>query len=185
MKNQITKCKVLLCTFILTSVSLFAADYEEYPITDAAFERSTNQIDKLATDLPDIGKLQGNMEGNTGEGDSFFLLDFKTNGTVTIKKQFSGKNLSEEKTWKLNGTAIEIIGKAESEIGDFGGKQLKYVERESFTYPRNVWVAFCVLILLFLTSVAMAMQPKKGFIRPQKPSFSVPNINSRRVHKVS
>jgi len=41
--------------------------------------------------------------------------------------------------------------------------------------------AFCTLILPFLTFAATAMQTKNGFITAQKPSFSVPNINSRRL----
>lgn len=124
---------VLFYTFTMVSASLFAMDYEARMDTDDTFEMFEIPIDKQTGDPLDIGKLQGNMEGNTGEGDSYFSLDFRNDGTVTIKKQFSGNNLTEEKTWNTNGTSLEIISDKGSEIHDFDGKQLKYVKSETYS----------------------------------------------------
>jgi hypothetical protein len=133
MKNSILKCILFLCAIILTSATLFAADYEEHADAYYAAETSVNPIDTETTDLPDIGKLQGNMEGSSGEGDSYYSLTFRTDGTLTVKKQFSGKNLIEEKTWNTNGTAIEIKSDGKSEIIDFDGKQLQKLENENYS----------------------------------------------------
>lgn len=133
MKNLLSKCMVLFYTFTMVSASLFAMDYEARMDTDDTFEMFEIPIDKQTGDPLDIGKLQGNMEGNTGEGDSYFSLDFRNDGTVTIKKQFSGNNLTEEKTWNTNGTSLEIISDKGSEIHDFDGKQLKYVKSETYS----------------------------------------------------
>jgi hypothetical protein len=133
MKNSILKCILFLSAISLTSATLFAANYEEHPNANYATETSVNPIETKTTDLPNVGKLQGNMEGNYGEGDSFFALDFKTDGTVIVKKQFSGKNVSEEKTWNLNGTSIEINNKEGSQISDFDGKLLKFVKSETYS----------------------------------------------------
>ena len=110
----------LLFAFTLAPSSLFAADYEGH--IDYTSETFVNSIDTLTADLPDIGKLQGNMEGDSGEGDSYYSLTFKKDGTVTVKKQYSGKNLTEEKTWNTNGTGLEIKGNLSSEITDFDDK---------------------------------------------------------------
>lgn len=133
MKNIVSKFMILLCTFILASATLFAAENHGRSNVDYTVQSIINSADSQKTDLPDIGKLQGNMEGNYGEGDSFFALDFKTDGTVVVKKQFSGKNLSEEKTWNLNGTSIEINNKKGNQISDFDGKPLKFLEGETYS----------------------------------------------------
>jgi hypothetical protein len=133
MKNLIPKWILLLFTFALTSANLFAAEYGEYIDMDYSSEINTTPNDMQNAKPKDIGKLKGNMEGNTGEGDSYFSLDFRNDGTVTIKKQFSGNNLTEEKTWNTNGKALEIISDKGSEIHDFDGKQLKYVKSETYS----------------------------------------------------
>jgi hypothetical protein len=68
---------------------------------------------------PDIGRWQGLSEGAPGEGDSFFILDFQTIGTVTVTKQFSGNNATEQKTWITNNDELLITSNANAIITDF------------------------------------------------------------------
>jgi hypothetical protein len=83
---------------------------------------------------PDLGKWQTYFEGEYGKGDTFFTLNFKTDGTVNIVKQYTGKNKTEDATWKMDGDNLQITSNTGGEIKDFNNKNLVKVDKNTFKW---------------------------------------------------
>jgi hypothetical protein len=81
--------------------------------------------------LHDLGRWQGLREGAQGEGDSFYILSFNTDGRVTVTKQFSGDNATEQKSWNLMDGGLRITSDALASITEFDGVTLDRVGEET------------------------------------------------------
>jgi len=79
----------------------------------------------------DFGRWQGLREGAPGESDSFYILDFNADGRVTVTKQFSGDNATEQKSWNLIGGELRISGDARASITEFDDVTLERVGEET------------------------------------------------------
>lgn len=64
------------------------------------------------------------MDGDPGEGEPFYRLEFHSNGLVTVLKQIGGNIIEEEKTWNINNKIITIENFSEDIIYDFNDAQL-------------------------------------------------------------
>jgi hypothetical protein len=60
-------------------------------------------------------------KGKAGEGDSFYILYFQTDGTVIVTKQFSGDNATEQKIWSMKDNELCISSAANAVITEFDG----------------------------------------------------------------
>jgi hypothetical protein len=79
----------------------------------------------------DLGRWQGLREGAPGEGDSFYILDFKKDGTVIVTKQFSGNNATEQKSWNVMDGQLRISSDVRASIIEFDGVTLDRVGEET------------------------------------------------------
>jgi hypothetical protein len=80
-----------------------------------------------------IGRLQGAIEGGTGQGSSFYIMKFNEDGSLEFTKQFSGNNITETKSWALNGEQLEIASNSGNQIADFDNKQITKVDEGTYT----------------------------------------------------
>lgn len=80
-----------------------------------------------------IGRLQGAVEGNVGQGSSFYIMKFSPDGTMALTKQFSSDNITETKKWVLEGDLLTLISNPGDKINDFDGLAIKRVDAGTFT----------------------------------------------------
>lgn len=85
------------------------------------------------------GTWQGIVDGTTGEGAFFYRMEFKSNGTLSLLKQYGGHNITEEKNYKINGDKIEIKSQPNSIITDFDGSVLTIKDSSKITYENGFY----------------------------------------------
>jgi len=98
------------------------------------------------------GMWQSIIDGQPGEGSLFYILNFDTNGTLTITKQGGGfDNVVEVKSWKQIENTIVINSNAKDKITEFNGSTLEIVSDNIINYSSGYY---------------------KGIIKPSKPVFA-------------
>ncbi len=119
----------------------------------------------FAAELPDLGDYQVILEGDVGQGGNFIRLEFATDGTVEVHRQFNGQNFTEVKDWTLDGDQLTIVGAEGDQINEFEGASMRIVDektiavknaREEFDLLHwnrivshiHIWGTVLVLILL-------------------------------------
>ncbi len=85
-------------------------------------------IAAAAVTTPDIGVFQVILEGDAGEGGNFIRLEFATDGTVEVSRQFNGHNYTEVKQWRMDGEEITIQSAPGDHIDEFDGAVMTLVD---------------------------------------------------------
>lgn len=122
--NRGAAVAAFLCLFLLMGGSCFAAGEEE---AATVAQPVAEQVEAVAASItPDIGIFQVILEGEPGQGGLFYRLEFATDGTVTVKQQFDGQNISEVKQWSMTGDRITIQSADGDVLTDFDGAVMTY-----------------------------------------------------------
>ncbi len=117
----------------------------------------------LAEPGTNLGRWQGVVEGETGEGSTFFIFKFRDNGSVEITKQLSGNTIVEEKAWLLEGNTLQIISNNQVNIKDFEDNPLIRKDDHTFVFKIGekdievekwngfiAWIHLCLVLILLI-----------------------------------
>lgn len=131
MKRFVASLWLMLCTILLSSANALA---DEPP---GEFVREADLTTQTALGATDLGVWHGILDGAPGEGSLFYRLEFNSDGTVAVLKQFAGNNVREIKNWTLSGDRLEINSTDHDEIRDFEGASLDRVNANTIHYQNG------------------------------------------------